>query len=117
MQSSHEIIVLHIFAFHMTWEALLSPVAQDTINSRRHKPPARLWTNTECSMGIRVELEMLAVLLFLTPVVIDGVVLTKCQLVKDLQSAVPPTMPDRDAVIAKSEFKIIFVKAILAMIQ
>ncbi|KAM9454866.1 uncharacterized protein Hap1MRO34_020655 [Clarias gariepinus] len=52
-------------------------------------------------MGIRVELEMLAVLLFLTPVVIDGVVLTKCQLVKDLQSAVPPTMPDRDAVIAK----------------
>ncbi|KAI5089860.1 vegetative cell wall protein gp1-like [Silurus meridionalis] len=52
-------------------------------------------------MAIRVELEMLAVLLLLTPIVTDGLVMDKCQLDGQLLSILPPDMPDRDVQAAK----------------
>ncbi|KAI5625924.1 vegetative cell wall protein gp1-like [Silurus asotus] len=52
-------------------------------------------------MAIRVELEMLAVLLLLTPIVTDGLVMDKCQLDGQLLSVLPPDVPDRDIQAAK----------------
>ncbi|MCI4393905.1 hypothetical protein PGIGA_G00162910 [Pangasianodon gigas] len=52
-------------------------------------------------MGNRVDLEMLAVLLLLTPIVSDGLVVPKCQLVDQLMLTVPPDVPDRETQVAK----------------
>lgn len=92
-------------------------MARDTINSRLHKPPAARFShtsfnthsNTDYSMGIRVELEMLAVLLLLTPLVSDGLVMPKCQVVDQLMSNIPADVPDHDNLVAKREFKTAYI--------
>ncbi|KAF4075349.1 hypothetical protein AMELA_G00233640 [Ameiurus melas] len=52
-------------------------------------------------MGIRIELEMLAVLLLLTPIVIDGLLTSKCELANQLMSAIPADVTDRENLVAK----------------
>lgn len=59
-------------------------------------------------MGIRVGLEMLAVLLILTPLVSKGMVMPKCEVVDQLMSAVLADVPGHDKLVAQSEFKTIF---------
>ncbi|KAK3511034.1 hypothetical protein QTP70_029222 [Hemibagrus guttatus] len=51
-------------------------------------------------MGLRVELEMLAVLLLLTPLVSDGLVVPKCELMNLLMSTVPEDVVDREKLVA-----------------
>ncbi|KAG7316010.1 hypothetical protein KOW79_020876 [Hemibagrus wyckioides] len=51
-------------------------------------------------MGLRVEVEMLAVLLLLTPLMSDGLVVPKCELMNLLMSAVPEDVVDREKLVA-----------------
>ncbi|XP_017312733.2 uncharacterized protein C6orf132 homolog [Ictalurus punctatus] len=52
-------------------------------------------------MGIRIELEILAVLLLLTPIASDGSLMSKCELVNQLMSIVPADVTDRQNLVAK----------------
>ncbi|XP_053471196.1 circumsporozoite protein-like [Ictalurus furcatus] len=52
-------------------------------------------------MGIRIELEILAVLLLLTPIASDGSLMSKCELVNQLMSIIPADVTDRENLVAK----------------
>lgn len=47
-------------------------------------------------------------LLLLTPIMSDGLVMTKCQVVDQLMATVPIDVLDRDNLVAKREFKYIY---------
>ncbi|KAK2818191.1 hypothetical protein Q7C36_022124 [Tachysurus vachellii] len=52
-------------------------------------------------MGLRIELEMLAVLLLLTPLASDGLLVPKCYLVDQLMSAIPEDVMNREKLVAE----------------
>ncbi|XP_047658878.1 mucin-2 isoform X2 [Tachysurus fulvidraco] len=52
-------------------------------------------------MGLRIELEMLAVLLLLIPIASDGLLVPKCYLVDQLMSAIPEDVMNREKLVAE----------------